>query len=111
MIKTREVAFASENLKNSFDKLKEGKFQEKELSKFLIRTIDDLKENPSCGIKIPKKLWPKKYLQKYSITNLFKYNLPNSWRLVYTIREDEITILSVLLDWMPHKDYERTFNY
>ena len=39
------------------------------------------------------------------------YNLPNAWRLVYTIKEDEIRILSIILEWFNHKDYEKKFNY
>ena len=70
-----------------------------------------MKNNPACGIKIPKRLWPKIYLQKYSITNLWKYGLPNGWRLIYTIKEDEIMILNVILEWFDHKEYERRFKY
>jgi hypothetical protein len=39
------------------------------------------------------------------------YDLPGGWRLVYTIKEDEITILNVILEWFNHKGYEKRFNY
>lgn len=105
------VAFASSELENDFEKLKTNKFEDKQLYIFIQRAIDDLKNNPICGTKIPKKLWPKNYIKTYQITNLWKYDLPNAWRLIYTIVEDEVKILNVILEWFPHKKYERKFGY
>jgi len=105
------VTFGSKKLESNFESLKKGKFQDKQLYNFIERAIKDLKKNPVCGIKIPKKLWPKIYIQKYGTTNLWKYDLPNGWRLVYTIKTDEVMILSVILEWFNHKDYEKRFNY
>lgn len=110
-IKPNHVAFISSALKNNFDGLNNGKFEDKQLYHFINRAIEDLKLNPLCGIRIPKKLWPKEYLQNYEITNLWKYNLPNAWRLTYTIESDEIKIVSIILNWMTHKEYERLFGY
>jgi len=111
MNKIKEVAFANQNLKQAYLELKEGKFEEKQLFKFINRAIEDLKENPFCGIKIPKKLWSKEHIKKYQITNLWKYNLPNSWRLIYTLIGNEIKIVSMIIEWMDHKNYERRFKY
>ena len=105
------VTFGEKKIEDEFEKLKEGKFQNKQLHEFIERAIKDMKNNPACGIKIPKKLWSKSYIDNYNITNLWKYNLPNAWRLVYTIKEDEITILNVILEWFDHKGYERRFKY
>jgi len=107
----REVAFANNELKKAYSELKKGKFEEKQLSEFINRAINDLKNNPFCGIRIPKKLWPKEYIKKYEITNLWKYNLPNYWRLIYTLIGNEIKIVSMILEWMNHKDYEKRFRY
>src|SRR3989338_637546 len=71
------------------------------------RAKKDLKSSPTCGIKIPKNLWPRDYIKKYGITNLWKYDLPNGWRLVYTIQTNEIMILNVILEWFDHKEYEK----
>ena len=73
--------------------------------------MKDIKNNPSCGTKIPKKLWPRVYIEKYNILNLWKYDLPNSWRLIYTIKEDDIQVIGVILEWFDHKNYERRFKY
>jgi hypothetical protein len=53
------VAFGEKKLEKEFESLKDGKFQDKELYQFINRAISDIKENPSCGVKIPKKVWPK----------------------------------------------------
>ena len=105
------VAFISKKLKEEYMSLDSGKFEDKQLFNFIERAISDLKENPMCGTKIPKKLWPKEYSKKYEITNLWKYDLPNAWRLIYTIEQDKINIVSIILEWFNHKEYENMFNY
>lgn len=105
------VAFIEEKQKKAFDKLKRGKFENKELYDFIDRAMDDLKANPACGIQIPNKLIPKEYIKNYKINNLWKYNLPNAWRLLYTIKANEVLIVSVVIEWLSHKDYEKRFNY
>lgn len=81
------------------------------LYKFLDRATDDIKADPRCGIEIPKRLIPRIYKQRYGISNLWKYNLPNAWRLVYSITGNEVEIIAILLEWFPHKDYGRRFGY
>lgn len=109
--KPKKVIFSEKKVETSFEELKEGKFEDKRLYEFINRAINDIKKEPTCGVKIPKKIWPKTYIQNYGITNLWKYDLPNAWRLVYTIKEDEIRILSVILEWFDHKEYEKRFKY
>ena len=105
------VAFITQKLKEQFQYLREGKFENRQLYKFINLALDNLKHNPMCGVKIPRKLQPKEYLQRYNITNLWKYDLPNAWRLVYTIESDEIKIVNIILEWFNHKEYEKRFNY
>lgn len=111
MNKKSFVVFFDKKLESEFESLGEGKFENKRLYQFIERSIKDIKETPTCGIKIPKKLWPKQYVQKYQIDNLWKYDLPNSWRLIYTIKTDEIQIISIILEWFDHKEYEKRFKY
>lgn len=106
-----KVVFVDESLYKSFLELKSGKFEEKELASYIQRAINDLKGNPLIGIKIRSKMWPKEYVQKFSITNLRKYDLPNGWRLIYTLQGSEVEIVSILLEWFSHKEYERRFGY
>ncbi|MEK6891228.1 MAG: hypothetical protein AABX03_03760 [Nanoarchaeota archaeon] len=108
MIKPSRVKFISLELENEFNSLSEDDF----IKKSIKRAINDLKKNAFCGIQIPKRLFPVEYVKKYEITNLWKYDLPNGWRLLYTITvENRIELLSIFLEWMSHKDYERRFNY
>lgn len=105
------VGFAEERLKKAFLELKEGKGAESNLYEFLNRAFDDLKKDPFRAIKIPRNLWPRDYIRKYEIDNLWKYDLPNGWRLIYTVRANQVTVLAVVLEWFEHKEYERRFGY
>ncbi len=106
-----KVVFADVTVKEAFDRLQDSRTEDQNLYRWLNRAFDDLSENAFCGIQIPKKLIPKTYLKKYSIDNLWKYNLPNAWRLIYSVARDEVIVISIILEWLPHKEYERRFNY
>jgi hypothetical protein len=73
--------------------------------------IDLLKENPQYGIHIAKNKIPKDYIKNYDINNLWKINLSGAWRLLYTIKGTEIEILTLILDIIDHKKYDKKFNY
>ena len=77
------VFFGDEKLKISYERLITAKFEEQTLHKWISRAIDDLGENAYCGIQIPKRLIPKVYIEKYGIDNLWKYDMPRGWRLLY----------------------------
>ena len=111
MNKLTKVAFVSKHLRKAYDKLGKGKFEDKTLHDFIKRAITDIRINPTCGIQLPSKLIPKEYVKKYTITNLWKYDLPNGWRLLYSIKASELLIVSVLIEWFSHKDYEKRMNY
>ena len=103
--------FADEKIKEAFYKLENGDDQKRELFKLINQALDNIEENAFCGIQIPKKLVPKEYTQKYDITNLWKYDLPKGWRIIYSIVRDEVVVVSLVLEWFDHKNYERRFNY
>ncbi len=105
------VVFADERLSEAFARLASSTSEERRLHELIGRALDDLKEDPFTGIKIPSKLWPREYVRKYMINNLWKYDLPNGWRLIYTVKGDAIQIVSIILEWFDHKSYERRFNY
>ena len=106
-----QVRFADEVLQRSFEQLSDGNSEEKEVREWLEQAFVNIEKNAFCGIQIPKKLIPKEYIADYRITNLWKYNLPNAWRLLYSIENQQICVVSIVLEWMNHKDYERKFNY
>ncbi len=97
MNKENSVAFIDLKLKEEFEDLSKGRFEDKQLHDSIAKSIDELKNNPETGTKISRKLWPKIYIKQHSITNLWKYNLPNGWRLFYIIEANEIKIMSIIL--------------
>ena len=106
-----KVMFADEKIKKAFDRPKDSQGEGKMLYEQLNRAFDELAENAASGIQVPNRIIPKEYIRKYGINNLWKYNLPNAWRLLYTTKRDNIFILSVVLEWMSHKEYEKRFGY
>lgn len=108
--KVKKVKFIDSKLFEAYQALKNGTFEEKALFAYLGRAFSDLKQNPFTGIKIPSRLWPKAYT-KYHLTNLRKYDLPNGWRLTYTLEGNELEIVSIILEWSTHKEYEKRFGY
>ncbi|MBI2629655.1 hypothetical protein HYW76_00995 [Candidatus Pacearchaeota archaeon] len=106
-----QLQFANNKVKEAFDKLASGAYEEKELKNYLERAFNDICKNPFCGIQIPKRLIPKEYIQKFGIKNVWKYNLPNAWRLIYSIESNKIFVISIVLEWLDHKEYERRFHY
>jgi len=106
------IVFADDKIKKAFERLKASKTEDKKIYDFLVRAFEDIEKDASCGMQIPKRLIPKDYVKKYgNIDNLWKYNLPNAWRLIYTIKKEEIIILGIILEWLDHKNYERRFGY
>ena len=83
----------------------------KQLLKAIEREIEYLKNNPHRGIQIPKDRIPQIYIAKYGVTNLWKINLPGYFRTVYTIVGNEFEIISILLEFMDHKEYNKIFGY
>ena len=111
MILPSEIRFVDENVKKAFYKLQEGDKSEKEIFKFINQASDNIERNAFCGIQVPKKQIPKEYIKKYDVQNLWKYDLPNAWRLIYSIKGGKAIVISIILEWMTHKEYDRIFGY
>ena len=93
MIKASKVVFISDELEKSFDELPEDDF----LKQSIKQAVKNLKENAFYGIHVPKRLIPKEYIQKWNINNLWKYDLPKGWRLMYTVTTDnEVELISAM---------------
>ncbi len=105
------VHFAEEKLRVAYDNLKESRVEEKMLYKWISRAIDDLSLNAFCGTQVPKRIIPRIYVDNYGIDNLWKYDLPKGWRLLYSVAHGEVLIISIIIEWMSHKEYERRFRY
>ncbi len=70
-----------------------------------------LKENPFAGEQVQKSLIPEYYQNKYEITNLWRINLSDYWRLIYTIQSNEVEIIDFVLSIVDHKKYDKIFGY
>lgn len=115
MAKEVRVVLSSE-AKEVYDYLNEnfGKSKiETSILKSLRNKIDFIKSNPHYGEPISKKLIPSVYKERYGNINLFRIELPNFWRMIYTLSEGEskIEIVAFILNIMDHKKYNKLFGY
>lgn len=101
------VIFADDKIEKDFNSLKEDSW----VKKAILRAIVNFKENAFCGERIKKELIPKEYIKKYHIDNLLWYQLPNSWRLVYSVFATDGKIIAMIVEYFDHKNYERRFGY
>jgi hypothetical protein len=106
-MKPEKVVFVDESLEKSFGKLDESD----SLRKGLMKAIKEVQENCFAGRNVKKELIPKELIRKYNLNNLWIYNLPDGWRMLYVLTSSEIRIIAVVLNWMDHKDYERLFKF
>src|SRR3990167_5978062 len=62
---------------------------EKSILNAVNKKVDLIKLNIHYGDPISKNLIPMEYIEKYGITNLFRVELPNFWRMLYTLTNSE----------------------
>lgn len=74
------------------------------------RVRDILKENSQYGDPIAKDLIPKEF-KKVGIKNLYRVELSNYWRALYTIEGTKVEIFLFVLSIVDHKDYNKLFKY
>ena len=85
---------------------------ERVILKGIKQKTDLIKRNSHYGEPIAKNLIPSEYKEKYGVTNLFRVELPNFWRMLYTLQgESRIEIVAFVLDIVNHKDYNKLFGY
>lgn len=108
-IQSSEIRWESPKIKKAFYRLEKT---DPVLFKQIGNALNEIEKNAFCSILLPKKLIPEKW-QHYSA--VWKYDLPRGWRLFYTVAPldspGKIIVLSIILDWMSHKEYERLFKY
>ncbi len=88
---------------------KEGKENTSEMQ--LLRSIRQktelLKANPFYGDNIKKDLIPR----SYQAQNLWRVELIGYWRMIYTIKGDNVEIVCFVLDILDHGAYDKKFGY
>ena len=103
--------FMKGQAKESYLSLKNRNDKEAQiLLKSINRVTEILKSNPQYGDPIPKRLIPN-LLIKENIQNLYRVELSNFWRMLYTIEGTQVDILVFVLNIMDHKEYNKLFGY
>lgn len=75
------------------------------------RVKDLLKKNPFAGNQIPKRQIPKNYIRKYDADNVWRIEIANRWRLIYTITGNEVEIIAFVMSIFDHREYDKAFGY
>jgi hypothetical protein len=105
------VGLADDSVKKKMIRMKDSTFEEQSRLSDINYAIDQLHNNVFTGIQIPKRMIPDQYVKKYHPDNLWKYDLPHGWRLLYFIISEQDIAIAVIIDWMSHKEYDRLFHY
>lgn len=85
--------------------------EEMQLLRSIRQKIDFVKANPFYGDNISKALIPKEYIVRYDAKNLWRVELTNYWKMLYTIKGDQVEIICFVLDIIDHKGYDKKFGY
>ena len=85
--------------------------RESETYKRIKNCLDILRQDMCAGDQIPKDRFPKYYVKKYRIENLYRKEIGNC-RLTYTIIAENSEIIVCVLEYFPtHKAYNKRFGY
>jgi len=97
--------------KECFLDLKKGNNKESQsLLRSIQRVMEILKENPQFGDPIRKELIPESF-KKIRIQNLYRVELSNFWRMLYTIEGTRVEIFLFILSIVDHPTYDKLFGY
>ena len=111
---SQEAESVYEELNHIVEKEKQ-KGIESSLHQTLLRSINRVKEilrqDPFKGDQVPKRQIPAKYIIKYNVNNLWRIELSDRWRLVYTIKGNQLEIINFVVDIFDHRDYDNVFGY
>ena len=81
--------------------------EEMQLLRSVKQKIGFIKANQFYGDNIPKDRIP----SCYRVQNLWRVELSGYWRMLYTIKGDQIEIICFVLDILDHKEYDKKFGY
>jgi hypothetical protein len=71
------------------------------------KKVELLKANPAYGDNIPKKKIPK----DWDVDNLWRLELTNYWRMLYTIAGDRVEVICFVLEIIDHPTYDKILGY
>ncbi len=97
---------------DDFNPLFESLLEEHHFKIELGTAIKILFEDRGRGEKIEHDKWPKYYVDTYKIKNLWRYELLDGKRLVYTILgSNDGFIISIIEAFWNHDEYDKRFGY
>jgi len=108
MIQPSTISFVDKKKQEEYYNLFLGTSEEKTLLKLLNKKLDELKRDASAGKQVRRSHIPKQYRE---FDNLWKIDLNSRWRLLYSIVSDEQGRITVIIDWLDHKEYEKLLGY
>ena len=85
--------------------------EEMQLLRSINQKIQFIKANPFYGDNIKKEQIPDEYKETYKATNLFRVELSGFWRMLYTVKGDQIEVLCFILEIVDHPAYDKKFGY
>jgi hypothetical protein len=82
------------------------------LFKSITDTIDLIRREPTRGDHVEHNKIPEYYIKKFKIRTLFRIELIDYWRLLYSIHSfDNVGIGILVLEALDHKKYNKRFGY
>lgn len=106
------IRFFDERVRNRFYNLEHSTSEDQVLYKAIRRAIEKIQNDYESGTYIAKSLVPGSYRKKYGARTLWKHDLPDGWRLIYMVANDENNEpIAIILKWMSHIQYNKDFGY
>jgi hypothetical protein len=109
------LVFAEQKIKDEYNKLKNGTFEEKKLYDNIKKHFDLLENNLKLCTYVDRpmvdKPRPKQIKKRYGLNNLWKCNLNDGWRLIYSVSSNDTQQIGIIVCWMTHVEYNKTFGY
>ena len=82
------------------------------LCKSITDTIDLIRREPIRGDHVEHNKIPEYYIKKFKIKTLFRIELIDYWRLLYSIHSfDDVGMGILVLEALDHKKYNKRFGY
>lgn len=87
--------------------------QQRTITNSIKDKLNLIQNNPHYGNPIKKDRIPEYYKIQYLTNNLFRVELPNFWRMLYTLTDNdaEIEVIAFIIDICDHPEYNRKFKY
>ena len=85
-------------------------------NKAMLEAISNVKQqlensNHPLGANHKKDTIPKSYIQKYNLQALYHFDMPDSYRLMYTVRRALDGKEALFLELLSHDEYNKLFGY